>query len=82
MDDEKTTEVMRAKIRPWVVKILTPVWSGVTVFLIIYSMLNQVPLYQLGIEIYYQGLTGLTIGCVLWYFGDRSYFKRKTEKNG
>ncbi len=79
-EDKVTPEIklLRAKVRPIITKVLTGVWSGITAFIIVYSLMQGIdPLTSLGIDKYYQGITGITIGTIVWYFGDRTYFKRK-----
>lgn len=75
-------ELIRAKVRPTITKILTGVWSGITAFVIVWGVLNGMDVMaSLALDKYYQALTALTMGTVLWYFGDRLYFKRK-QMNG
>jgi len=86
MGEESATnlqiELIRAKVRPVITKMLTAVWSGVTAFVIVWGVLNGMDvMVSLALDKYYQALTALTMGTVLWYFGDRMYFKRK-QMNG
>lgn len=62
-------ELMRASVRPLILKMLVPVWAGLTAYLVI----SQMPVTEP-----YEVFTRLVIGCVVWYFGDRTYFKRKS----
>jgi len=65
-------ELIRASVRPFITRWLVILWSLLTVFIIVWQAVTGI---NVSLNWGYLTLTTLTVGCTVWYYGERTYFK-------